>query len=418
MSDILSGNPNNVTQGLSATVSALSNNGSGLVRVTTASPHLFASNDLVVMYTGVVTGTYAITVVGSNTFDLVRSTYSETSTGTVVDISLTPQIFVPTDGDTFSLQLSGMLSSLQALCDRTQFLNSLVNGGQFSYLAYRTSGTWTCPNTTQWVVVMLCGGGGGGAGGLSGAAATAQQSLGGGGGSGAVLVTRVFQVVPGTAYTVTVGSGGAGGSAGNSGSNGNSSFFATIQALGGNGGLSGPSGHPVGSGLLGCALGGDSNVYTNSQPIYDGFGPWTIGSGLGSATSIPIFPAAPSGGGHAFACGSQSVQSWNGITSLAGYAGGSAGAAGNVVSSYYGGGGGGGGGAGGAGNGGSGGGGGQPTVSGTGQVGSAGSSATAATGGGGGGGGGGGSGTSGGSGAAGGNGASGIVVIANIQGYS
>jgi hypothetical protein len=127
---IIPGNPSNITTPLTASVTTIADNGSGAMRVTTAAPHLFGDADSVLMQaTGSIVGspvngaTYSVAIIDATHFDLVGTTYtSGTATGTATDFSLTPQILVPTDGDTFSLQLSGMLSALQALCDRTQYL--------------------------------------------------------------------------------------------------------------------------------------------------------------------------------------------------------------------------------------------------------------------------------------------------------
>ena len=132
MSLILNGNPANVTTPLVATVTSLSNNGSGAVRVTTSAPHLFGNGDLVQVVASPILGNFTIAVIGSNTFDLPGSVYTTTGTGTATDLSLTPQIQVPTDGDPASLQLSGMLSSLQALADRDQYLARLVQPNGYS----------------------------------------------------------------------------------------------------------------------------------------------------------------------------------------------------------------------------------------------------------------------------------------------
>lgn len=130
MSLILTGNQANVTSALSATVTALANNGSGAIRATTSGPHLFGSNDRVYMNVSpAAVGLFNITVIDSTHFDLQGSTFTATGTGTATDLSLTPQIQVPTDGDTFSAQLSGMLSGLQGVLDRTQALRASV--GQY-----------------------------------------------------------------------------------------------------------------------------------------------------------------------------------------------------------------------------------------------------------------------------------------------
>ena len=147
MSDVLTGTPGNITTPLSATVSALTNNGSGAIRVATSAPHLFGPGDIVAMNAGPVQGQFAITVVDDTHFDLNGSTYASSYTGTVSDLSLTPQILVPTDGDTFSAQLSGLLSAFQGILDRTQYLQieayaalNAVASGSVSDVA-----TWTVP---------------------------------------------------------------------------------------------------------------------------------------------------------------------------------------------------------------------------------------------------------------------------------
>ena len=124
MSDVLTGNAGNITTPIGATVSALTNNGSGAIRVQTAAPHLYGSGDLVQIAAGPVQGEYAITVIDSTHYDLDGSTYTASYTGTSTDFSLTPQILVPTDGDTFSAQLSGLTSAFQGILDRTQFLQA------------------------------------------------------------------------------------------------------------------------------------------------------------------------------------------------------------------------------------------------------------------------------------------------------
>ena len=122
MSDVLTGTASNIGQGKSATVTALTNNGAGLVRVTTSAPHLFGPGDTVQVRTGVVAGEFTIKVIDSERFDLLGSTFTATSTGVAVDMCLTPQVLLPTDGDPLSMQVSGLLSAFQHLLDRTQML--------------------------------------------------------------------------------------------------------------------------------------------------------------------------------------------------------------------------------------------------------------------------------------------------------
>ena len=153
MSIVLNGNPGNVTTPLTATITALSNNGSGEIRVTTSAPHLFGPNDYVTIAVGAFTWTFQITVIDGTHFDLNGSVYNATDTGTATDASLTPQVFVPTDGDTFSQQLSGALSSIQALLDRDQFIAHQIqaiatpSGNAFAFYAALTTSTVLAVNT-------------------------------------------------------------------------------------------------------------------------------------------------------------------------------------------------------------------------------------------------------------------------------
>src|SRR5215471_2694056 len=119
----MSGDPSHISTPLTATIVGMAS-AAGLIRVQTSAPHHFASGDYVHIQTitTVIDAYYVITVIDTTHFDLVGSAWTGTGTGTATDVSLTPQIQVPTDGDTFSLQLAGMLSALQALTDRTQYL--------------------------------------------------------------------------------------------------------------------------------------------------------------------------------------------------------------------------------------------------------------------------------------------------------
>lgn len=123
MSAVLTGSASNVTTPLVASVVSLANNGSGAIRVQTSLPHLFGNGDTAAMICGPsLQGQFVITVIDSTHFDLVGSTFTSTATGSATDLSLTPQIQCPSDGDAFSAQLSGLLSAYQGTLDRTQFL--------------------------------------------------------------------------------------------------------------------------------------------------------------------------------------------------------------------------------------------------------------------------------------------------------
>ena len=173
---ILSGDASHVTAPLGATISALANNGSGAVRATTSAPHLFATADVVQVDTPIIAGTFTITVIDATHFDLVGSTYSSTAVGIATDLSLTPQFQAPVDGDTGSLQLSGLLSSLQALADRDQYLaralqrceepppQNLTRAGAPATASGVGGDTVTAmawdPNLSQWLMGTTNSGGG------------------------------------------------------------------------------------------------------------------------------------------------------------------------------------------------------------------------------------------------------------------
>lgn len=101
---------------------------------------------------------------------------------------------------------------------------------------FLTSGTWTAPPYTTSVEYLVVGGGGG-------SGATHDGGAAGGGGGGMVLFGTAT-VLPGTAYTITVGAGGLGGigyPTGNvpretHGQSGGNSVFNGFIALGGSGG--------------------------------------------------------------------------------------------------------------------------------------------------------------------------------------
>lgn len=214
MSLVLSGNAAHVTTPLLATIIGMANNGSGLIRVQTSAAHHYATDDYVsIITTGTVINTYfVITIIDATHFDLVGSAYTGTGTGTAKNFSLTPQIQVPTDGDTFSLQLSGMLSALQALADRTQALakTSIQRTTRVSLIT--ATGQVVVPPWAASFLMLGWGGGGGGGGGMGGRLGFAgEQYASGGGGAGAKPGIAIRSVFGATRLDVVIGAGGAGG---------------------------------------------------------------------------------------------------------------------------------------------------------------------------------------------------------------
>lgn len=125
MSTTYSGDPANVSNSLTRTISGAANNGSGFVRITTSVPHLFSNHDIVII-TGVTgtteaNGTWNITVIDSTHFDITAVfTHAYVSGGSVTDHSLTPAATLPSDGE--QVTASSIISAIQVCLDRTQFL--------------------------------------------------------------------------------------------------------------------------------------------------------------------------------------------------------------------------------------------------------------------------------------------------------
>jgi hypothetical protein len=403
MSTVLNGNAANITTPLASTVIGLANNGSGAYRVQTSAPHHYATNDTVGIKTTGVTGAFAITVIDATHFDLVGSTFGSGTVGaspTCYDHSITPQVQVPTDGDTASLQMSGMLSTIAHLLDRTAFL--ATHGSGFQESTFTGSGTYVVPDGCTELLVDGYGGGGGGGGSEGGNTLTTSVPMGGAGGAGAKRSFVRIDVSPGDALTITVGAGGTAGTGGpgtNGGDGGDTIVArgATVLAQfkggrGGSGGavvftLSSPNWYAFLPGAYGESLKGGTGNYpgpygTNVGGLTGGL----VNQFTGASGAQPGLPLNPGDGGTVYA-GSASavVQSFDGLPQYQ-FLGGVGGQQGNPASGCLGGAGGAGGGAGPGGAGGAGGvgGGGSGTAGGNGSSGSSGSAATGAGGGGGG----------------------------------
>ena len=134
-------------------------------------------------------------------------------------------------------------------------------------VSFTTVGTtsWTCPAGVYSVEVLVVAGGGGGG-----------RHSGGGGGGGGVIYRPSFPVVPGTAYTVTVGAGGTSppigtypGVAGGQGGPGGNSVFGTLTAIGG--GAGGWYGGNAGSGGSGGGATGHATTTAGAGTAGQGF---------------------------------------------------------------------------------------------------------------------------------------------------
>lgn len=115
-----------------------------------------------------------------------------------------------------------------------------LSGGTLSAFAqpqlreqlFTSGGSWTAPTGVTRAQVVVIGAGGGGGGSQPGVPNDGAQ-----GGRGGIAVGNVT-VVPGTAYTITVGTAGTGGATNTNGTGGGtSSFGALMSATGGGAGL-------------------------------------------------------------------------------------------------------------------------------------------------------------------------------------
>lgn len=181
--------------------------------------------------------------------------------------------------------------------------------GQQEYTSPGTY-TWTAPNVYSVSVVAVGGGGGG-----------VCTNNGGGGGGGGGLGWKIVPVVPGTSYTVVVGSGGSstsveGGQAGN----GQTSYFSSIATVAGYGG----------SGALGLS-GGAGGTYAG-----DGGG----AGGSGGAATTSEAGGGGGGGGYSGGGGSGGSGGVSGNGGATAGSGGGGGGGGKSVSTPYGAGGG------------------------------------------------------------------------------
>jgi hypothetical protein len=323
--------------------------GTGFYDLTTSDQEVFKQLDSTYLYTTnfVSVNIKANAAAGSATVITITVLYNDAHStyepGTVVDGTLTSTVTLVQPSTTFLTNTWGTPTLSSSIASNTYAASYLIAGG---------------------------GAGGG-------------YNYGGGGGAGVVLASTL-QFVPGTTYTVTIGSGGTAATSGGSGTNGSDSSITTAQLLtaagGGSGGSGGGTAGAQATGNNGGNGGGAGGAASESVG-----GSGIAGQGFNGGDSTTTNRAGGGGGGS-----SANGASTSDTTGGAGGAGTTSSITGS--SDTYGGGGGGGGTAGGAG--GSGGGGAGSSGAGT--------AGTANTGGGGGGGG---------NAAAGGAGGSGVVFI-------
>jgi hypothetical protein len=184
---------------------------------------------------------------------------------------------------------------------------------------YSSTGSFVAPAGVTTIQVEAYGGGGGG-----GRGGSSNRQGGGGGGGGGYTINNAVTVVPGTSYTITIGSGGSGSTGGNGG-NGTTTTATfpsgVINATGGAGGRSYSNSGTGGAGGTGTRAGGAGGT---GSSLGSGGGGGAAGSTtIGSAGNIPNGGA--NGGGTAGDGGDGSTS--NAATGIAGatYGGGGGG---------------------------------------------------------------------------------------------
>jgi hypothetical protein len=172
----------------------------------------------------------------------------------------------------------------------TSWVSQTLAAVQLREQLFLTSGTWTAPAGVTQVKLVVVGGGGGGGGYNS----TGGTNDGGNGGSAGVAVGNVT-VVPGTAYTVTVGAGGAGGVTNANGTAGStSSFGALMSATGGGAGLTNGTIGANGAGTSGTTRNTNTSVTTltpfgGANSRAPGSGAATVAWAINSANGAGAF---------------------------------------------------------------------------------------------------------------------------------
>lgn len=131
------GNPANITSPLAATVANATN--ANPINITTSAPHLFGNGDTVqiVGVTGntAANGTWPITVTGPSHFTIpVAGNGAYVSGGTCTDLSFTPQVNIPSDGD--PRNVSSINPSIQLALDRTQYLKLRIGTDRIDELDF------------------------------------------------------------------------------------------------------------------------------------------------------------------------------------------------------------------------------------------------------------------------------------------
>ena len=224
----------------------------------------------------------------------------------------------------FKRNIQRIFGLLVVLAINGLFLNNSLLAQKTDTLKVGTT-TWLCPAGVYSLQVECWGGGGSGGGGASGGTGKA----GGGGAGGSYVKNTSVTVVPGTTYTVTVGTGGApGGTSSTIPSNpGGKTIFAinatdSVIAVGGLGGKWGSSGTPSTT-VAGSTVGNKGYEGTYNYAGGDGIAGYVY-------ATIPIFSGGGGAGAGSLGAGASGIAANPGAESI-GTGGGGNGAAGVIV---------------------------------------------------------------------------------------
>jgi Secretion system C-terminal sorting domain len=179
----------------------------------------------------------------------------------------------------------------------------VLNANAQTVNTFTSNTTWTCPAGVTSIKVECWGAGGAGGG------ANTKLTGGGGGGGGAYALNNTVAVIPGTIYTITVGTGGLG-STNNGANGGTSSFGSSVSAFGGVGGASPSSSSTSASGGSGATGGvggttyfaggnGANSTFVSSSNYASGAGGGGAGSTAAGLNGVGIVGGnggAPDGG--------------------------------------------------------------------------------------------------------------------------
>ncbi len=170
---------------------------------------------------------------------------------------------------------------IRVIYDGTQFqvanlLSTNFRATTYTVYSFRGTYTWTCPPGVTQVKIRAVGAGGSGGAGVN--------YGGGSGGNAGAYVELIYNVVPGSNYTITVGQGGSA-SAGNGNAGGTTGFNGVFNISGGGGGTVGNGGGAatgstsVVTGTVGMSVGGGTGQYgsgNNSSLAHGGAGAGSV----------------------------------------------------------------------------------------------------------------------------------------------